>query len=92
MLKSLVPALLIAGAAPLAALALRAARSPIPAWLDMLSPLTAIPVISGTGMTGPQSPVTPLEIQLIVLTAIVAAALWLIAALRSNLGNPPEPC
>ena len=82
--------LLCVCAAPLIGLAFQAARAPMPSWLSMLSPLTAIPMISGTGMSGPQNPVTPLEIQLIVSTAILAAAFWAVAGVRSLLGNRAE--
>lgn len=83
--------LLVVGAAPLTTFGFQAARTPMPAWLAMLSPLTAIPTISGTGMTGPQSPVTPLEMQIVAFTAIIAAGLWLVAGVRSMLGKHPEP-
>jgi hypothetical protein len=83
--------LLVVCAAPLAGLAFQAARAPMPSWLSMLSPLTAIPMISGTGMSGPQNPVTPLEIQLIISTAIIAACLWAGAGVRGMLGNRTEP-
>lgn len=86
----MVAILLAVGAAPLAGLAFQAARSPMPPWLAMLSPLTAIPMISGTGMSGPQSPVTSLEVRLVALTAMVASGFWLMAGVRSMLGKHPE--
>ncbi len=78
-------------AAPLASLVINSTRTPAPQWLAMLSPLTAIQTLAGVGISGPQNRVTPLEIQLILSTAILALFFWGAAALRSLRGKRPNP-
>lgn len=72
---------------PVAVLLRRGGAGGTPEWLAMLSPVTAIPRIAGSGTAGPQDPVTGLEIRMICATAGVAAGVWVVAWVREMLGK-----
>ena len=78
--------LVLVGWAPLVLLGLHPARVWV-GWLPMLSPFTAIPALTGTGVSGPQSPVSGLEYRMIVLIGMAAAGTWLLASVRAVLGK-----
>lgn len=62
--------------------ALMVAGKAAPAWLPMLSPLSAVSDITGQGMSGPQKPVSALQWRMILATGAIAAALWMLAGAR----------
>jgi len=81
----MVVCIVLVAAAPTFALARRAAAGPddpIPKWLAMLSPFTAVPALTGQGFSGPQRPVSPEQWRALALIAAPVAILWSLAALR----------
>jgi hypothetical protein len=83
----MVAVIALAVAGPLAIFACNAAQSPVPPWLAMLSPLTAVPLLTGKGLSGPQTPVTALEMRIIALTGAAGLVFWVLASVRSALGR-----
>lgn len=69
---------------PVLMLAMGAGR---PGWLAMLSPLTAIPAMTGAGISGPQAPVSAVQWQAIAITAVVGLVFWVIAGARAVLNG-----
>jgi hypothetical protein len=78
--------LLAVGAAPIAAMAARAAAASAPSWLAAASPFTAIYSISGSGWTGPTAPVRQPQWITVWGTAAVGAVLWIGSAVRASGG------
>jgi len=79
--------LALVGWAPLVMASLGSASTPAPVWLAPLSPLTAIPALTGKGISGPQVPVTQMEWRAIGGTAIAAGIAWVLAFVWSMLGR-----
>jgi hypothetical protein len=78
-------------AAPLAIFGLHATHTSVPPWLAHLSPITAIPQLTGVGISGPQNPMNHAQFQVIVATTAIALISWVAAFVRSTLGNPRNP-
>lgn len=68
-----------------------ASARPWPAWLPMLSPLTAVTQITGKGLMGPQRPVSPLEWGVIGWVGIAGVWLWIAAGVREGFARLREP-
>ncbi|MFN7020294.1 MAG: hypothetical protein ACK4WH_03065 [Phycisphaerales bacterium] len=87
----LVFVLLVLGG-PIAGATVAGAGGRTPGWLPMLSPITAIPALTGRGLIGPAAPATPLQWQMIVATLSTGVFAWALAAARNGLGraHPPE--
>lgn len=77
-------------AAPAAMLVAGAGRHAVPGWLPMLSPLSAIPRLTGAGLAGPQNPVTAIQWELIGGVGGAGFVLWFVAFVRSVLGGRRE--
>lgn len=69
---------------------LMAAGVPAPPWLLMSSPVTAIPALTGHGLTGPSAPVSQAQWQAIVGTLSLAVLLWAASIARYGLATRPR--
>lgn len=61
-----------------------------PPWLRMSSPVTAIPALTGHGLSGPSAPVSQAQWQTIVGTLSVAVLLWSASIARYGLATRPR--
>lgn len=77
---------------PIAGAVVAGAGGQTPGWLPMISPVTAIPALTGRGLIGPAAPATPLQWQVIVATLSTGVFAWALAAARNGLrhAHPPE--
>lgn len=82
-------AILMSG--PLASSVLYARGVACPNWLTMISPITAIPALTGKGLIGPSAPVSQVQWDAIVATLSGGVFAWSLAALRNGLARTAEP-
>lgn len=62
-----------------------------PAWLLMSSPVTAIPSLTGRGLSGPSAPVSQAQWDTLIGTLSLAVLLWSAAVARHGLAGRSEP-
>lgn len=62
----------------------------VPAWVLMSSPVTAIPALTGRGLSGPSAPVSRVQWDTIVGTLSLAVLLWSAAVARYGFRRAPE--
>lgn len=78
----MIVALLIAFGAVLGQWTFKAVGSPAPAWMTMSSPVTAIPALTGRGLSGPSAPVSRVQWDTMIGTLSLAVLLWSAAVAR----------
>lgn len=62
-----------------------------PAWMSFLSPFSAIPMLTGRGLWGPQAPVETSQWGVLVATLAIGLGLWSVAGVWSMKGDPSVP-
>lgn len=72
-------------AAPVLMAILHAAGAPEPEWLAMLSPFTGMSATTGTGVSGPQAPLSLMQRQAVVAIGGGSALIWGFAGFRAFL-------
>jgi len=82
--------LALVGAAPLMLLFLAVWGHAPPPWLRLLSPLTAVPALTGAGIAGPQAPLSPSDWSAIACPLGLGVVAWVLASVRSMLGRRGE--
>lgn len=78
-------------AAPAIIAARHAAGTGSPGWLAMLSPFSGIPETAGTGVGGPQAPLTISQRKAVVAIGGFSTVFWGIAGFRSVLARDRHP-
>ncbi len=73
--------------APLVEAVMFARGAEPPKWLTMISPITAIPALTGRGLIGPGAPVSQIQWDAIFTTLSVGVFAWALAALRNGLAR-----
>ncbi len=68
----------------------RAVGAQVPAWMLMASPVSAIPALTGRGLSGPSAPVSRVQWDMIVGTLALAVLLWSAAVARFGLSRTRE--